>query len=163
MSQASSMQARDVPAGLHRGSKRSRSGADTEHSRDIRLTGSNSLTAALEAERGIAKVEAAKLFARVATTSATAAGRLRAELIPDSSWKRAGETLGPQASQTVSRLGHMLRLAERVWGNEADAVEWLNSPHAELHGATPYSMLRTEAGGRVIEGLLAALEFGFPI
>jgi putative toxin-antitoxin system antitoxin component (TIGR02293 family) len=90
-------------------------------------------------------------------------GKLRAELIPDSSWKRAGKTLGPQASQTVARLERILLIAERVWGNEKDAIEWLTSPHMELRGATPFSTLRTEAGGRAVEWILAALEYGFPV
>ena len=118
---------------------------------------------ALEAERGFAKSEATHLFARVAATSRLPTGKLRAELIPDSSWKRARKTLGPQASQTAARLSHILAIAERIWGNEKEATEWLNSPHAELEGATPISLLRTEAGGRAIEALLAALEFGFPV
>jgi putative toxin-antitoxin system antitoxin component (TIGR02293 family) len=121
------------------------------------------VAAALHAERGFAKSEATHLFERVAATSALPTGKLRAELIPDSSWKRARKLLGPQASQTAARLSHILYIAERVWGNEKDATEWLNSPHPELEGATPVSMLRTEAGGRAIEALLGALEFGFPV
>ncbi len=54
-------------------------------------------------------------------------------------------------------------MAESIWGNEADAAEWLNNPHPELRGATPYSLLKTEAGGRVVEALLGALEYGFPV
>ena len=88
--------------------------------------------AAFEAERGISKAHAARLFQRVAATSPQPLGKLRAELIPDSSWKRAGKTLGPQASQTTVRLGHVLALAERVWGNEADATEWLNRQRRKL-------------------------------
>jgi putative toxin-antitoxin system antitoxin component (TIGR02293 family) len=118
---------------------------------------------ALEAERGFAKSDATHLFARLAATSPLPTGKLRAELIPDSSWKRARKTLGPQASQTAARLSHILGIAERIWGNEKDATEWLNSPHPELEGAAPISLLRTEAGGRAIEALLAALEFGFPV
>lgn len=118
---------------------------------------------AFEAERGFAKSEASHLFERVAATSPLPMGKLRAELIPDSSWKRARKTLGPQASQTAARLSHILEVAKRVWGNEKDATEWLNMPHAELDGATPISLLRTEAGGRAIEALLGALEFGFPV
>jgi putative toxin-antitoxin system antitoxin component (TIGR02293 family) len=116
-----------------------------------------------EAQKGLSKTFAAQLFHRVAATSSLPMGKLRAELIPDSSWKRAGKTLGYQASQTAARLNHVLSLAERVWGNETDATEWLNSPHAELRGSTPLSMLRTEAGGRAVEALLGALEFGFPV
>ena len=118
---------------------------------------------AFEANEGWSKARASQLFERVAATSPLPTGKLRAELIPDSSWKRAGKTLGPQASQTTARLGNILVVAERVWGNESDATEWLNSPHPELQGATPLSLLKTEAGGRAVEALLAALEFGFPV
>lgn len=121
------------------------------------------IAVALRAERGFAKAEASELFERVAATSTLPTGKLRAELIPDSSWKRARKTLGPQASQTAARLSHILSIAQRVWGNEKDATEWLNAPHPELEGAAPISMLRTEAGGRAIEALLGALEFGFPV
>ncbi|MGA3370400.1 MAG: antitoxin Xre/MbcA/ParS toxin-binding domain-containing protein [Terracidiphilus sp.] len=123
----------------------------------------NLVTLAFEAGQGLAKADASQLFRRVAATSTLPPGQLRAELIPDSSWKRAGQRLGPQASQTAARLMHVLSVAERVWGNETDATEWLNSPHPELRGATPLSLLKTEAGGRAVEALLGALEFGFPV
>jgi putative toxin-antitoxin system antitoxin component (TIGR02293 family) len=121
------------------------------------------VSAAFGTERGVSKEHASRLFHRVAATSPQPVGKVRAELIPDSSWKRAGKTLGPQASQTAARLDHVLAVAERVWGNDGDATEWLNSPHPELQGATPFSLLRTEAGGRAVEALLTALEFGFPV
>lgn len=118
---------------------------------------------AIQSEKGLPKVQASRLFERVAATSSLPVGKVRAELIPDASWKRARATLGPQASQAAARLSHVLEIAERVWGNETDATTWLNNPHAELKGATPLSMLRTEAGGRAVEALLGALEFGFPV
>jgi len=127
------------------------------------LSTANPAAAAFAADQGIPKADATRLFQRVASSSSSPVGRVRAELIPDSSWKRAGKTLGPQASQTAARLSHVLAFAERVWGNEADAVEWLNSPHPELQGAAPFSLLKTEAGGRAVEALLAALAFGFPV
>jgi putative toxin-antitoxin system antitoxin component (TIGR02293 family) len=123
----------------------------------------NVVSLAFEARRGVAKADASQLFERVAATSARPLGKIRAELIPDSSWKRAGKTLGPQASQTAARLNYILSVAKRVWGNETDATEWLNSPHPELQGTTPFSLLKTEAGGRAVEALLGALEFGFPV
>jgi putative toxin-antitoxin system antitoxin component (TIGR02293 family) len=130
---------------------------------NVRKRALGMVEAALTADRGISKAHASRLFQRVAASAAQPTGKVRAELIPDSSWKRAGKTLGPQASQTTVRLDHVLELAERVWGNERDATEWLHSPHPELEGATPYSLLKTEAGGRAVESLLAALEFGFPV
>jgi putative toxin-antitoxin system antitoxin component (TIGR02293 family) len=118
---------------------------------------------AFKAASGVLKEDATRLFRRIAPASSLPAGKLRAEFIPDSSWKRARQILGPQASQTTARLSHVLAMAARVWGNEADAAEWLNGPHLELQGATPLSLLKTEAGGRAVEALLGALEFGFPV
>jgi putative toxin-antitoxin system antitoxin component (TIGR02293 family) len=115
------------------------------------------------AHLGAAKPEAAKLIGKIAAAASRPLGKVRAELIPDSTWKRAGKTLGPQASQTTARLNHIFEFAQRIWGNERDAAAWLASPHMELRGATPYSLLRTEAGGRVVEALLGAIEYGFPV
>ena len=140
----------------HRSASAAKPGLRPESARSL-------VTQAFEADRGFSKVDASHLFERVAATSALPLGKLRAELTPDSSWKRARKTLGPQASQTTARLRHVLAVAERVWGNETDATEWLNSPHPELQGCTPLSQLRTEMGGRAVEALLGALEFGFPV
>jgi putative toxin-antitoxin system antitoxin component (TIGR02293 family) len=158
MAHAQSTQVKPDPANPIRWQKKRRDGSVTDPG-SVR----NLVSVAIEAHRGVAKADAARLFQRVAATSAFPLGKIRAELIPDSSWKRAGKTLGPQASQTTARLSHILSIARRVWGNEADATEWLNNPHPELQGATPFSLLKTEAGGRAVEALLGALEFGFPV
>jgi putative toxin-antitoxin system antitoxin component (TIGR02293 family) len=54
-------------------------------------------------------------------------------------------------------------IAKRVWGTEQDAIKWLNTPHAELHGVSPASLLGSWAGRKRVEELLTALEFGFPV
>lgn len=123
----------------------------------------NLVSLSFEAHRGMPKARAEQLFQRVAATSPLPLGKLRAELIPDSSWKRAGKKLGQQASQTVARLERVLSFATRVWGDEASATRWLNRPHLELRGATPISLLRTEAGGVAVEAVLGALEYGLPV
>jgi putative toxin-antitoxin system antitoxin component (TIGR02293 family) len=66
------------------------------------------------------------------------------------------------ASRAV-RIDRLRAEAERIWGNKADAALWLNGPHLELEGATPESLLGMEAGLRIVEALMGALEFGFPI
>ena len=121
------------------------------------------LNSYLECEKGVRKTEATRLFRRIAATTSRPWGKLRAELIPDSSWKRAGKLLGPQASQTTARLAHILNLATSIWQREEDALAWLHRAHPELQGAAPWSLLRTESGGRAVEALLAALEYGFPV
>jgi len=162
MAQAQATRLRPREAGLRRERQTVRGGK--KHPGSVgRGSVGNLVSLAFAAEKGVPKARAARLFNLVASTSPLPPGKLRAELIPDSSWKRAGKTLGPQASQTVVRVGHVLSLAEHVWGNETDATEWLTRPHMELRGATPFSMLKTESGGRVVEAILAALEYGFPV
>ena len=145
----------------------SNGGADAKHLAqrpDVRRKFVGNLVAmAQRAERGIPKAEAESIIEKVAAGSSMPRGKVRAELIPDSSWKRAGKVLGPQASQTAARLSRVFAFAEKVWGNEKDAADWMNRPHMELGGATPYSMLRTEAGGHAVENVLVALEYGFPV
>jgi putative toxin-antitoxin system antitoxin component (TIGR02293 family) len=136
-----------------RSSKRSKAGNSVQ--RPVSLT--------RNAHLGAAKPEAAKLIGKIAAAASRPLGKVRAELIPHSTWKRVGKTLGPQAIQTTARLNHIFQFAQRIWGNERDAAAWLVSPHLELRGAAPYSLLRTEAGGRVVEALLGAIEYGFPI
>jgi putative toxin-antitoxin system antitoxin component (TIGR02293 family) len=70
------------------------------------------------------------------------------------------------SARTDSRIkqkDHIHAIAVRIWGNEADASEWLNQPHSELNGAAPASLLDTEAGVQAVEELLGALEYGFPV
>ncbi len=119
------------------------------------------LHALRQVEQGIPKDEAARLFERIAAGTALPVGKLRAELIPDSSWKRSGERLRRTASQTTARLRRVLSLAMKVWEDDSEAIAWLTGPHPMLGGATPFSLLRTEAGGRAVEDLLAAIEYGF--
>jgi hypothetical protein len=109
------------------------------------------------------KPEALKLLRKFSDRSPLPLGTLRAQLIPDSSWKRSETSLGPTAVQTVERLRRALAFATRTWKSEADAIDWLLGTHSELGGATPFSLLRTESGGRSVDYLMAALEFGFPV
>jgi putative toxin-antitoxin system antitoxin component (TIGR02293 family) len=121
----------------------------------------SSLRTVRAVEKGIPKAEAARLFAKIAAVAERPAGKLRAELIPESSWKRAGERLRPTASQTVARLRRVLSLATVVFDNEQEAIRWLTGRNLMLGRATPYSLLKTEAGCRAVNDILAALEYGF--
>ena len=140
------------PVGRHRGVKRG-----AERALEALVHAPNA------AASGVRKAVAEKLFRKLASESESAVGKIRMQLIPDSTWKRAGDVLGPSASQTVSRLANALFVAERIWQSEADAIRFLLRPHVELGGVSPYSLLNTESGGRTVENLLAALEFGFPV
>jgi uncharacterized protein (DUF2384 family) len=79
-------------------------------------------------------------------------------------------TLQPESGPAVTSISaaaklyrSMLSKAKRVWGNEVDAVAWLNNGHPELQNATSKSLLGTAAGERTVENLLASLEYGFSV
>jgi putative toxin-antitoxin system antitoxin component (TIGR02293 family) len=54
------------------------------------------------------------------------------------------------------------RLAEDVWGNRADAEQFLTSPHAMLDGKTPEQAAASLAGAERVRDILMRLEFGIP-
>jgi putative toxin-antitoxin system antitoxin component (TIGR02293 family) len=140
----------------HRGAKRKANLWEGKHLETLPL-------AVAAAAQGVHKAAAMQVFRNLAGEAGVAAGKLRGQLIPDSTWKRAGEVLGPSASETMARLANTLFVAERIWRNEGDAIRFLLRPHIELGKVSPYSLLNTESGGRTVENLLAALEYGFPV
>lgn len=70
------------------------------------------------------------------------------------------ERLSLDESDRVVRLARIQALAEDVFGEVAKANQWLREGLAILGGKSPLETARTEAGGRLIEQLLAKLDWG---
>ncbi len=68
--------------------------------------------------------------------------------------------LSPVESDRLYRFARMLALAEEVFENKEDAIEWLNARQHGLGGAVPINMLQTDAGSREVEELLLRIEHG---
>ena len=51
-----------------------------------------------------------------------------------------------------------MRIAERVFGDPAQARQWLNRPSVQLGGRTPLGGLGSEGGARRVEELLAQID-----
>ncbi len=115
------------------------------------------------ASTGIPKRTVTTILREIAAVRSLPVGSVCAEIIPASSWKRSKDRLTASASQTAARLAYVFELAEKVWGNRTHAAEWLSMPHPELNGASPFSLIRTESGGRTVESLLVALDQSFPL
>jgi putative toxin-antitoxin system antitoxin component (TIGR02293 family) len=75
------------------------------------------------------------------------------------------DTAQNSAVESVRHLhrDRMLSLAAEVWGNAEEAQLWLDTPHPELRGAKPSSLLGTSQGRSRVENLLHALDEGFPV
>jgi large subunit ribosomal protein L9 len=86
--------------------------------------------------------------------------------VPSTEQTEAQVLPGPSgriADQYRDEFPDVLASAVRVWGDRRSASEWLKSPHYELHGKTPESLLETRRGRQRVEDLLGALEHGFPV
>jgi len=59
------------------------------------------------------------------------------------------------------RLGHVVALAERIFGDKEKAHRWMQKPKLELGGATPFDSLASDAGARQVEEMLYRIDFGF--
>lgn len=83
-------------------------------------------------------------------------------LVPRATFARV-KVLGPLHSERTERLARLVALAEEVWGDAADAREWLNTPHPELDGKSPTEAAVTELGAQRAEYVLRALAHGLPV
>src|ERR1700722_15847301 len=68
--------------------------------------------------------------------------------------KARGENLSHEETERVIRVGRVLAQAEQVFGSHDKALLWLRTPEDRLNSRTPLSMLPTEVGGRLVEGML---------
>lgn len=72
----------------------------------------------------------------------------------------AKERLSPVESDRVYRFARIVALAEDVFEDKKEALEWLNSPQYGLGGRVPFDILQTDAGAREVEELLIRIDYG---
>lgn len=71
-----------------------------------------------------------------------------------------GEPLSYEETDRMVRVARIVGLADNVFGNHAKALLWLRQPDERIGGRTPLSMLRTDAGGRLVESMLWLIDEG---
>ena len=71
-----------------------------------------------------------------------------------------GGRLTVEESDRAARVARGLVLAERTFANREKANRWLHRNLGALGGRTPMELLRTDAGARVVENLLARISWG---
>ena len=67
--------------------------------------------------------------------------------------------LSPVESDRIYRFARVVALAEDVFEDGVDALEWLKSPQHGLGGCIPFDMLQTDAGSREVEELLNRIDY----
>jgi putative toxin-antitoxin system antitoxin component (TIGR02293 family) len=70
------------------------------------------------------------------------------------------EKLTVEESDRVLRVIRVLSLTESIYGSRERALDWLRKPHPRLDGRTPFSLLNTDAGTRIVEELLIQIDEG---
>lgn len=68
--------------------------------------------------------------------------------------------LSTEESDRVVRMTRIQALAEDVFGDIENAGRWLREPLGILDGHSPLDVAATEAGARLIEELLAKIDWG---
>ena len=71
-----------------------------------------------------------------------------------------GGRLTVDESDRAARVARGLVLAERTFASRAKAHRWLHRGLGSLGGQTPMDLIRTDAGARVVESLLARIAWG---
>lgn len=75
--------------------------------------------------------------------------------------KARGENLTPEETERAVRVASTIALANKVFGNPEKAMRWLRGKDDRLADRTPLSMLKTEAGGKVVASMLIGIAEGF--
>ncbi|MGH8209406.1 MAG: type II RES/Xre toxin-antitoxin system antitoxin [Steroidobacteraceae bacterium] len=74
--------------------------------------------------------------------------------------QQSREPLTVEESDRLVRLTRIQALAEDVFGESTKANFWLREPLGELNGKPPLELAQTEAGARVVEQILAKIDWG---
>jgi len=74
--------------------------------------------------------------------------------------KSRGEHLSHEETDRMVRVARIVSQAEGVFGDHAKGLLWLRTPDSRIGNRTPLSMLRSEAGGRLIESMLWQIDEG---
>jgi putative toxin-antitoxin system antitoxin component (TIGR02293 family) len=70
------------------------------------------------------------------------------------------EKLTLEESDRVLRLIRVLSAAESIYGSRERALAWLRRSHERLDGRSPFSLLKTDTGSRIVEEQLIQIDEG---
>jgi putative toxin-antitoxin system antitoxin component (TIGR02293 family) len=85
-------------------------------------------------------------------------------IVPKTTLARRGAgRLTREESERTERLARLFVHAVAALGSEEDARLFMRRGHPELEGRSPLEAAITELGGRRVEDILHALEYGLPV
>ncbi len=84
-------------------------------------------------------------------------------VVPKTTLERRERKLSPHESERTERIARLFVHARRALGTEAEAREFITTPHPELDGRSPIDAAKTDLGTRRAEQILNALEYGLAL
>jgi putative toxin-antitoxin system antitoxin component (TIGR02293 family) len=88
------------------------------------------------------------------------ASALERSVVPKTTLERREGKLSPHESERTERVARLFVHARRALGTEAEAREFMTTPHPELDRRSPFEAAKTDLGTRRAEQILNALEYG---
>ena len=85
------------------------------------------------------------------------------DVVPKTTLERRKSKLSTEESERTERIARLFVHARRALGTEAEAREFMMTPHPELDGRSPFDSAKTDLGARHAEGILNALEYGLAV
>jgi putative toxin-antitoxin system antitoxin component (TIGR02293 family) len=107
---------------------------------------------------GISAVQYEKIAESVGLSGVQLAKKLG--IAPRTLATRKLVVLKPRETEKAMRADRILAEAEKVFGSNAEAIIWLNSPQRGLEGQTPIDLLDTDVGAGHVQEYLSAIKYG---
>ena len=77
--------------------------------------------------------------------------------------RHKAQRLTTEESDRAARVAWLVALTERTFGNPEKARAWLHGELGILDDRRPIDMIRTHAGARIVENVLARIAWGAPV
>jgi putative toxin-antitoxin system antitoxin component (TIGR02293 family) len=114
-------------------------------------------------EGGLPRDALRRVAALIAGGDEAKASALERGVVPKTTLERRESKLSPQESERTERIARLFVHARRALGADAEAREFMTTPHPELNGRNPIEAAKTDLGTRRVEQILNALEYGLAL
>ncbi len=128
-----------------------------------RLPSSPSLLIERAVESGLPRASLRHVAESIAGGDRTKVSALEWGVVPKTTLERRDIRLSVPESERTERIARLFVHARRALGTEAEARDFMTTPHPELDGRSPMMIAKTDLGTRRTERLLTALEYGLAL
>jgi putative toxin-antitoxin system antitoxin component (TIGR02293 family) len=114
-------------------------------------------------EVGFPRTALRRLVERLVGDDRSKISGLEWDVVPKTTLERRKARLSTEESERTERIARLFVHARRALGTEAEAREFMTTPHPELDGRSPFDAAMTDLGARRAESILNALEYGLAV